>query len=138
MTDCIEGQGHSHSCGYIWSKRGTLAHRDAYEKSFGPIPKGLFVCHRCDNRRCVNPDHLFLGTNRDNILDAKDKGRTPHGQRNGMSKLTDEQVVCAMARMLYGESQASVARAFGVTRGSINQIWTGRHHWQQFREGDGG
>lgn len=49
------------------------SHRLAYELAYGPIPDGLYVCHRCDNPRCIRPDHLFLGTNRDNQLDAMAK-----------------------------------------------------------------
>ena len=59
------------------------AHRIAYTYVHGPIPDGLVVCHACDNRRCVRPAHLFLGTTRDNALDAKRKGRLASGDRNG-------------------------------------------------------
>lgn len=54
---------------------GKRAHRIAYETANGPLPAGLYVCHRCDNPRCVRPEHLFLGTQRDNIHDAMRKGR---------------------------------------------------------------
>lgn len=60
-----------------------LSHRISYELFVGPIPDGFYVCHRCDNPSCCNPSHLFVGTQKDNLGDAKRKGRTATGDRNG-------------------------------------------------------
>jgi hypothetical protein len=67
-------------------KKPLRAHRFSYEINVGPIPEGMYVCHNCDNPRCVRPDHLFIGTHQDNIRDAKEKGRM-RGPRGGASRV---------------------------------------------------
>lgn len=76
QTPCIEWPGKRHRNGYGQLGRKT-AHRVAYECAHGPIPDGLHVLHRCDNPPCINPEHLFLGTHHDNMIDSMLKGRNP-------------------------------------------------------------
>lgn len=98
------------------------AHRFYYEKFKKKISKGLWVLHKCDNKRCVNPKHLFLGTNSDNIKDAIKKGMMnfprPKGEDSGMAKLTEKKVL--KIRKLYPKfSQRKLAKMFNVCRGTI-------------------
>lgn len=101
------------------------AHRAAFELFKGKIEIGLSVCHTCDNRWCVNPDHLFLGTTADNLRDMRRKDRHTRGERTPWAKLTDEQV---RAILCMSGSHNSIARQFGVSASIIarirkRQIW---------------
>jgi predicted DNA-binding protein (UPF0251 family) len=109
-------------------KRGKVrAHRFFFEKFIGPIPNGMNVLHICDNRRCVNPDHLFLGTSKDNSQDALKKGRLVLtnlptellGEQNPRAKLTRQDVEIIRARELFGEKQNWLAAEYGVDRTTI-------------------
>jgi len=82
--DCWEWTGSRIWSGYgmFWKDgRYQRAHRVAYELTNGEVPADLFVLHRCDNRGCVNPDHLDIGTHRDNMRDRNERGRTAQGRR---------------------------------------------------------
>lgn len=103
---------------YVGSKQ-KFAHRAAWETHRGGIPKGLCVLHRCDTRLCVNPDHLFLGTRRDNLADMTAKGRRVSGERHGMAKLTADQVKQIRGSM---ETQETMAVRLGVSRQLIGHI----------------
>lgn len=104
-----------------------LAHRASYEIYKGPIPSKMLVCHRCDNPGCVNPKHLFVGTNADNMADMVRKQRQnfPKGEKNPRAVLTKENV--KFIKSSRGKiSGAELARKYGVTRTQIGHIWHGR------------
>lgn len=109
------------------------AHRLAYRLYVGPIGEGLVVCHACDVPACVNPAHLWLGTTRENILDAKAKGRLRNGitcgEANRSSKLTAAQVeIIRSTPKLYGSGRA-LAREFGVNEATICDV-RARRRWR--------
>jgi hypothetical protein len=101
-----------------------LAHRVAYELTYGPIPLGMQVCHRCDNPSCVRPDHLFLGSNADNVADRQAKGRSgsARGAQNPNAKLDIERVAEIRRRHAAGETTVALGAEFGVTATLIGLI----------------
>lgn len=109
------------------------AHVVAYTITNGPIPKGLLVCHTCDNPACVNPNHLIIGTYQYNMTDKCNKGRhrSPIGEAVGSSKLTEEAISEIKASIKAGVEQKQLANKFGVSPSSICNIVKGRtwsHH----------
>lgn len=106
---------------------GDYAHRAVWSVFHGPIPKGLFVCHRCDVPQCVNPLHLFVGTAQDNVADRDRKGRTACGEAIGHSKLTEAQVleILSLDISKRGALKAAAAK-YGVTSNTLINIRAGR------------
>ena len=109
-----------------------LAHRLAFLFTFGTIPDGMFVLHKCDNPSCVNPKHLWLGTQQDNIEDAVRKGRISKASRNcgelcANSKLREEDIMMIRARYFLGEKQVDLAMEYEVDRSTISYAVTGRN-----------
>lgn len=103
-----------------------FAHRLSYLIFNGPIPDGLFVCHRCDNRECCNPEHLFLGTAADNARDMALKARSRAGESHANAKLTEEQVGEIIRLYSSGVKQSEIANQFGVTQAAISLATTGK------------
>jgi hypothetical protein len=114
---CWEWTGRRSPRGYgLLSRNGRdiRAHRIAYELSHGSIPNGAVICHRCDNPPCVNPDHLFAGTQRDNVRDAIVKGR-----RVGLGPALRAAVIAAAT---LGMPYNLIGRRIGISGAAVSQI----------------
>lgn len=127
------------------NRRKERVPRVVYTLTYGPIPAGLFVCHHCDNRACVRPSHLFLGTHADNLRDMREKGRSQRGERHGLrlhpeavvrgeaspnAKLTEVTVRAIRARYAYRVVPMSqLAREYGVSISVISAV-VRRERWR--------
>lgn len=110
------------------TRRSVYAHRLSYELAYGEIPDGMEVCHKCDNRCCVNPAHLFLGTRQDNIDDRERKGRNIvfTGEEQPRSKLTKKAVKDARWERAYkGTSYQMLADRYGVSKKTMQNAIKG-------------
>ena len=125
-TACRDSAGYGR---FRVNKAGKLdgAHRISYEIAHGPIPKGMLVCHVCDVKTCVKPSHLFLGTDKDNAYDYYTKyGHPTNGERNGMVKLTRNQVKAI--RILMASKQFKpkhIAPIFNISKDYVYSIAKG-------------
>lgn len=134
-TGCFEVTSHlPNSRGYVyfWHGRGVRerAHRFIYEQCFGPAPDGLIVRHSCDNRRCINPEHLLVGTIADNQRDMVERGRQRKNETHQCAKLTNADVL-AIRRS--GERRQILARRYKVTESNIGHI-RARRSWRYLPE----
>jgi hypothetical protein len=140
-SGCWEWSGaQTLSCGYgvlTINRVRVRAHRLAWELVHGPVPAGMFVCHHCDNPRCVRPAHLFLGTPRDNVEDMIAKGRAvlaagPRGSGHGMAKLDESAVARILRRGNAGERRLDIASDYGVDPSTVGLILR-RKTWAHVR-----
>ena len=109
-------------------KKTLLAHRVSWELSFGVDPVGKLVCHKCDVPACVNPDHLFLGTQADNMADMRLKGRASRkfGQANGRARLTDAQAAEILRLVDNGLADRKlIAEQYGISSSTIHRLIRG-------------
>lgn len=128
---CWEWQGAIAKSGYgacYFQGRFSNAHRLAWTLTHGPIPNGMWVLHKCDNRKCVRPSHLYLGTVRENARDAVERGRHPRGETNGLSKLTEEQVREIRNLRTTGMPYRKIGSLFSITHAQAERI-VSRENW---------
>lgn len=131
-SDCWNWKAGSRKGGYGTFGVGCknlVSSRVAWELTYGEIPEGLRVLHKCDNPPCCNPSHLFLGTNAENSADMVSKKRHRHGSKHKLAKLTEEQVseikkLIPAGRCKRGEC-SEIAGRFGITIGKLGKLRRG-------------
>ncbi len=127
---CWKWQGcKSGKYGQLWNKGRMIgAHVASYMIFIGDT-KDLFVCHICDNPMCVNPKHLFLGTQKENMQDASRKRRMRPGSLNNLTKLTEDTVLSIRSEYVFRKvTQASLAKKYGISRTHVNNL-INRRFW---------
>ena len=132
QSDCVVFTGAKNKDGY--GKLGIngktkLAHRHAWESTHGNIPTNMCVLHKCDNPACINLDHLFIGSKKDNMVDMANKHRHQFGEKSSRSKLTLDQVNFILSSDI---PASTLGKQFGVSKRCINLIrskqrWTFLH-----------
>ncbi len=133
-SGCWEFTGYIMPNGYGQTSVGKLvllAHRASYMVFIGKIPEGMHICHKCDNRKCFNPDHLFAGTRDDNMADMVRKGRqrSLSGVDSPNAKLTAEQVQEIRDRYIPYVTTTELAKEFGISKQYVGQI--ARKEWRK-------
>lgn len=134
---CWEWQGGRDNSGYgsIWDGRAMeRTHRVSWIIANGPIPHGLWVLHHCDNRVCVRPDHLYLGTVHENNDDRTRRGRNVNriGEQHGKARLSDDRVRSIRRLIARGVKQRDIAASLGVSESAVSRVKLG-HTWGHVR-----
>jgi hypothetical protein len=127
-TGCIEWSRATSFIGYGVVKhkqKQWQAHRFSWTFHFGKIPNGKIICHKCDNRKCINPDHLFIGVHKDNSQDMISKGRNvpARGERSGTAKLTNEQIALIKNDT---RPQKLIAKTHNICQANVSLIKSGK------------
>lgn len=129
-TGALNGRGYGQ---IMVNHKPRKAHHIAWILEHGDIPNGKYVLHKCDVRSCVRPEHLFLGTQKENLEDMRNKNRgnppprnDNRGENHGMSKLTANDVIGIRAELASGKTQSEIANAFHISRTVISQINSGK------------
>lgn len=119
------GSRHPQGYGAFWLRGKTpRVHRVSWMLMYGDIPDGQQVNHHCDNMGCVNPAHLYLGTQKENVRDREQRGRSAptYGMHSGSAKLTDQQIIEIRARAKQNEVRAHLAREYGIKPSQVTKI----------------
>lgn len=128
-TGCREWQGYTLKNGYgrlMWNRELVSAHRLAWLLSTGSPAGDAYVCHRCDNRRCCEPTHLFLGDARENYADCRAKDRHMRGERQPLAKLTSADIPLLRRLWKDGATLEAIAKRFGICKQTVHRAATGR------------